>query len=471
MSKAKKSVKTSSAPVSTVLKEIQKNKVKQAGIAREIKGLDDIYISFDELIYAYNGRYPNELANRFLARNAMALRFLGIKGNVANPGSNGKIKLTSSHYAGCIPLINPNTGLHGGFITVIGRYGEDISELYSVIESSMEPEFEDRLKFRTDSFVKPPLYFECMKYIDKYIEAQKYKWRKFENVEKIQPFPTGSTRWDKYALKSHNPANTFKYPNKCNVLTRIHPEWLELTYVLDFCISEVMSSHTPSRSKLVYQSKINTLRTTYDKRSLKPIKEVRLHMSDPLIIKELKKSANKILNNVSSSNCAWRMDYEKFFERYVQYICKRVANLKGAHCRANTKYSVSGPRPAWALHYLEPDAVLEKGDKQIIVDAKYKSHMLNVNKTGDDDLKETFRKDFHQVLAYSSFSGSPAKNVMLFYPYNPPKGSTDKIIWRKLLVKSSMNNYACNAYLIGISLKKADLEDVVRKLSSDIIKL
>ena len=466
----KKSVKTSSAPVSTVLKETQKNRVKQAGIAREIKVLDDISISFDELISVYDGRYPNELANRFLAINAMALRFLGIEGVVSNPGSNGKIKLTSSRYAGCIPLINPNTGLHGGSITILGRYGEDISELYSVVESSMEPEFDDRLKFRTDSFVKPPLYFECMKYIDKYIEAQKYKWRKFDNVEKIQPLPTGSTRWDNYALKSYDPANTFKYPNKCNVLTRIHPEWLELTYVLDYCISEVMSTRTPSRSKLVYQSKINTLRTTYDKRSLKPVKEVRLHMSDPLIIKQLKESANKILNNVSSSNCAWRMDYAEFFERYVQYICKRVAQLKGAHCHANAKYNVSGPRPAWTLHYLEPDVVLEKGDKQIVIDAKYKSHMLNVNGSRDE-LKEIFREDFHQVLAYSSFSGSLKKNVMLFYPYNPPEGSKDKIIWRKLLVKSSMNNYACNAYLIGMSLKKADLEDVVKKLSSDIIDL
>lgn len=469
MSRSKKSVILSSVPGSTVLKETYKNKVKQAGIVREIKVLDDIHISFDELISSYNGRYPNELANRFLSRNAMALRFLGIEGVVVNTSKKGKIKLTSSRYAGCIPLINPNTGLHGGSITVLGRYGEDISELYSVIESSMEPEFDDRLKFRSDSFVKPPLYFECMKYIDKYAEAQKYKWRKFENVEKIQAFPTASTNWEKYALKSYDPSYTFKYPNKCNILTRNHPEWQELTYVLDYCIDEVISTRTPARSKMVYWSKINLLKKTYDQRSLKEVKEVRIHMSDPAIIKSLKEAANKILQNVSSTNCAWRMDYAEFFERYVQYICKRVALRKAAHFVANTKYGVSGNRPAWALHYIEPDIVITKGDKQIIIDAKYKSHMFNVNSTSDD-LKETFREDFHQVLAYSSFSGCQQKTVMIFYPFNPPEGSNNQLISRKLLVQSSMNGYTCEAYLVGISLKKADLESIIQKLSSDIIK-
>ena len=58
-------------------------------------------------------------------------------------------------------------------------------------------------------------------------------------------------------------------------------------------------------------------------------------MSDPAIIKSLKEAANKILQNVSSTNCAWRMDYAEFFERYVQYICKRVALRKAAHFVAN----------------------------------------------------------------------------------------------------------------------------------------
>jgi hypothetical protein len=96
--------------------------------------------------------------------------------------------------------------------------------------------------------------------------------------------------------------------------------------------------------------------------------------------------------------------------------------------------------------------------------------MFNVNSTSDD-LKETFREDFHQVLAYSSFSGSQQKTVMIFYPYNPPEGSNNQLISRKLVVQSSMNGYTCKAYLVGISLKIADLESITQKLSSDIIKI
>ena len=43
-----------------------------------------------------------------------------------------------------------------------------------------------------------------------------------------------------------------------------------------------------------------------------------MHMSDPVIIKSLKEAANKILQNVSSSNCAWRMDYAEYFGENAQ---------------------------------------------------------------------------------------------------------------------------------------------------------
>ena len=102
-----------------------------------------------------------------------------------------------------------------------------------------------------------------------------------------------------------------------------------------------------------------------------------------------------------------------------------------------------------------------KDDVQYIVDAKYKSHMFNVNRIGED-LKQTFRADFHQVLAYSSFGGTKQKHVMLIYPSN-------YFVSRELNVLSGINGYSAKAYLVGIPLKKSDLEETKRKLSSLII--
>ena len=433
---------------------------KQIALNKPLKVLSEHVISYKELVEKYKGdkQYANELASQFLLRNEKALRFLGIEEGTS---SESGIRLITSRYVGCVPLVSPKTGLPGGFIQVTGNFGEDISELLSVIDGTIEPEYDDTLRFYQDTFIKPPLYFECMKYIDQYIEAKNYKWRRFTNIEKIEPRPTSSTRWDKYALRSYDPAKTFKYPNKCNVLTREHPEWLELNYVLDFCINEVMSMRTPVRSRTAYISKINSLSYSYDKRSIRAVKEVRIHKYDPHIIQSLKISANKVLHNVSSINCAWRMDFALFFERYVQFIIQKVAFAKGAHYSTNPKYPVDGRRPAWALKYIEPDMIIDKGDVQYIIDAKYKAHMMDLS-IDSEYLKEKFREDLHQVLAYSSFGGNVHKNVMLVYP------SSTEVIERELTISSSINSYSCSIYLVGVPLRKSTHEETIKRLSEII---
>ena len=436
------------------------NESKQFALNKPFKVLSEHVISYKELVAKYKGDklYANELASLFLLRNRKALGFLGIEEGVS---SESGIRLITSRYVGCVPLVSPKTGLPGGFIQVVGNFGEDISELLSVIDGTIEPEYDESLRVYQDSFVKPPLYFECMKYIDQYVEAKKYNWRRFTNIEKIEHRPTSSTRWDKYALRSYDPAKTFNYPNKCNVLTREHPEWLELNYVLDFCINEVMSMRTPIRSKTAYLSKINNLSNSYDKRSIRAVKEVRIHKYDPIIIQSLKMSANKVLQNVSSINCAWRMDLALFFERYVQFVIQRVAFTKGARFSTNPKYPVNGRRPAWALKYIEPDMIIDKGNVQYIIDAKYKAHMMDLSKDSEY-LKEKFREDLHQVLAYSSFGGNDNKNVMLVYP------SSTEVIKRELTISSSINSYSCSVFLVGIPLRKSTHEETIKRLSEII---
>ena len=185
-------------------------------------------------------------------------------------------------------------------------------------------------------------------------------------------------------------------------------------------------------------------------------------MSDPVVIKKLKEVANRVLQNASSSQNAWRLDFAQFFERYVQYLLKEVARSKGARIVCNPHFPIFGNRPAWSLKYIEPDIIIDKSDVQYIIDAKYKSHIYQVN--GDSEqLRETFREDFHQVLAYSSFGGAKQKNVMLIYP-------SDHFVFRELDVLSGINGYSAKAYLVGIPLKKSDLEETKRNLSA-LIKM
>lgn len=416
-------------------------------------------IPFLELnnVWSEDKRYPETAIQKFILRNTQILDFLDIATVGEYFDNKYFLKLTTSKYIGCVPILSPKTGLPCGNLIVTGRFGEDISELLSVIGQFVEPEFCDKYKLGIGSYIKPPLYFECQNFIDQYIEAKKYKWRKFENIEIIQSRPKSSTNWDKYAERNYDPKNTFKYPNKCNILSKNHKEWQELNYVLDLSINEILSTRTPKRSRAAYISKITSLQNTYDRASLSIVNEIKPHMSDPIVIKKLKAVGNRVLQNNSSSQNAWRLDFAEFFERFVQYLMTEVAKTKGARIKCNPHFNISGQRPNWALKYIEPDIILDKDECQYIIDAKYKAHMYEVN--GDGDLlRDTFRSDFHQVLAYSSFGGAKKKNVMLIYP-------SDYFVSRELNAFSSINGYSCKAILVGIPLKKSELDNTQKNLA------
>ena len=431
-----------------------------------LKVLSEKKIAFNELKKDWKGIDTRKDAEKhiidFININSPVFDFLDIIPQLSHDEKGASaIQFTTSKYAGCVPLLSPGTGMPYGELIVEGLYGEDLSELISVIKEDLKIEYDERFQINTVNTVKPPLYIECQKYIDKYIEAQRYRWRKFKNVEVTQLYPNSSTRWDKYAVKDIDPWSALNYPNRNNILTCDHEEWRALTYILHLSINEIKKPSTPLRSRAPYLTKISILSKQYDVNRLKPVTSIPLRTSDPVVIKETKEIGMRILQNNVSAKRAWRIDYSEFFERYVQYMLKQVAGLKGAILESNTKYRISGEKTAWSLSHLEPDAIMYKGDVQYVIDAKYKSHMYNVNRMGEE-LKDTFRHDFHQVLAYSSFAGTKQKHVMLIYP-------SDHFVSRELNVISGINSYSAKAYLVGIPLKKSDLEETKQKLSSLII--
>ncbi|MBQ6167605.1 MAG: hypothetical protein IJK41_09310 [Muribaculaceae bacterium] len=396
---------------------------------------------------------------RFQIYNTKYLKFLDITSRVVDVNGIPKLELTSSKYVGCVPTVSPKGQLAGN-IEVKGRFNEDIAELLSMIGESPLLEYNEDFKLSSGAVENPPLYFECLKFIDKYIEAKRYKWRKFESVEAIEQHPSSSTKWVKYANNYFNPNKRLLFNNQKNTLSKEHREWAELNYVLDLSIQVVLSPSTPSKSRLVYKHKIDNLQSTYDKNNLRYVHSLTIHMSDPIIIKELKTIANRILKGKSSSNCAWRIDFAEFFERYAQFIMKELSIQKRARIYCNPKYSVRGEKPNWVPKYIEPDIVIEKNNTQFIIDAKYKSHMYNLS-SSSESLKEVFREDFMQVLAYSSFGDNKKKNVILIYPSGEYKV-------REMRVGSCINNCSANVYLIGIPLRKSDYKSVKERLSEII---
>lgn len=437
-----------------------------AFLFKQIYTLDKFTFSFSELdkTWGCEKRYGINGINalqRFLLLNHRALDFLNVHAEIEVIDNAPFLSLTTSQFAGSVPILSPRDGKPCGDLCIGGRFGEDVSELLSIVSETLLPEYDDSLPPLTSSLLEPPLYFECCNFIDKWIELERTNWHKFDIKEQIQATPTSGTRWDKYALNSYDISNTLRYPNRNSVLKPLNKEFCQLLSVLYSCFEEIKKTQVPLRSRFAYSSKISRLQGKYDKSLAKGCpSEFIIHASDPITAKEAKRIANIILKNKRTHNRAWRIDYSEFFERYVQYLLGEVAKNVNAKAINNPHFSVSGKRPAWALSYIEPDIVLQRGNEQYVIDAKYKSHIFNWNDYSND-LRDTFRHDFHQILAYCSFNSMQTKNAMLVYPFND-------FVFHKIKINSSLALTNVNVYFVGIPLDKNKIEYVKEKLNQII---
>lgn len=412
--------------------------------------------------WKWTDRSMESVMQRFVVLNQKNLSYLGITASVIEHESRPAIQLCTSKYIGTIPIFSPLNGKPFGDLVVTGRFGENAGELITFLDDSILPDYSDELFLTQDSQMTPPIFIECCKYLDAYIEADRFKWRKFDNVLKVEAKPSGSTLWGEYAQRvAKNPLDVGRFKNKSNILSTNHSEWNQLNYVLSLAITELESTHVPIRTRAAYSARISQLRRKIQNDTLEYTTAVREHMSDPVVIKRLKQLANQILQNKSYAKLAWRMDYAEFFERYVQYILEQVAKKKGVRNLNNPHYGISAKRhPAWGLSYLEPDVVLHHDAKQIVVDAKYKSHIFNWENQSDE-LKDTFRHDLHQILAYCSFSTGANKEAMIVYPY------VDFTI-RSLKVSNPLTRIENTVSLVGIPIDRNKIHEVEDEFSKII---
>lgn len=413
--------------------------------------------------WKWSDRHMEPVMQRFIDLNRKNLDFMGISAHIETIDGKPTLQLTTSQFIGAIPLLSPMNGKVAGDLIVTGRFGENAGEIISLLDNSIRPEYSAEFRLALDSQMTPPIFLECCKYIEKYLEAERYKWRKFTNITKQQHQPSSSTLWDEYVLRtSTNPLDFKTFNNKCNTLTCDHEEWRQLNYVLTLAINELSSHNVPVRVRAAFSGKITSLHQKLRDSAITKTDNIKERMSDPLVIKQLKSIANKILKNKSGDNLAWRMDYAEFFERYVQYLFAEVARKKGANTINNPHYGIRiANRPSWALNYLEPDLIVSKASEQYVVDAKYKSHVFNWNESSIE-LKDTFRHDLHQILAYCSFNRMNNKQAILVYPFS-------NFVLHKMKVASSITNSENTIQLIGIPIDKSRIEDVKEKLSETIV--
>jgi 5-methylcytosine-specific restriction endonuclease McrBC regulatory subunit McrC len=110
---------------------------------------------------------------------------------------------------------------------------------------------------------------------------------------------------------------------------------------------------------------------------------------------------------------------------------------------------------------LVPDLVLEREDQTVIVDAKYKEHWEEMQRTRwtnlDEEIRERHREDLLQVLAYANLSTKERTIVCLVYPCREET-------WESLRARNLLFNRAS----IGVGTRRVDLALTALPISTKV---
>jgi len=412
-------------------------------------------------------RYLAESLQKFIVYNQQLFDFLEVLPIIEGSGKDTRISFRSNHFIGAIPLRAPDNGKQIGDFVVRPRYTDskenfsEYVELINLLQSDVPPEFKDSLPLSSNNSIKPPLYLESVKYIKLLLQSLKKKWHKFQNIEKIYKYPKPKVHWKNYFEHKYDPKMRLSFSSNSNLLSQFHNEFFEIKYVYNIAKKEIMSSRTPKNIKYNFEETLRYIDKILNNFESKYTKELKIHRSDPVIIKILKKQGNRILKANPEQITAWRIDFSVLFEKYIQYIFSQVSTEIGATQLNNYRIpQISKNPPVWSLHYLEPDLLIIKDNLNIIVDAKYKSHLFNLT-SESKILKEEHRKDLHQLLAYSSFSENQNRICFLCYP-------TNKIICKDLKYFSKISEFNNRIILLGIPLKKSILSELKKTIIDKI---
>ncbi|RPJ78504.1 MAG: hypothetical protein EHM20_03760, partial [Alphaproteobacteria bacterium] len=350
-------------------------------------------------------RYLSEYLQKFIDYNKDSFDFLQVTPKIEGSGKEVSLSFKSDRFIGAIPLRSPDTGKQIGDFVVKPRYTSatdqfsEYVEIINILESEILPEFKHSIPLLSQNNMRPPLYLEAIKFVKLFEKTVKTKWNKFQTVKAIYRYPKSQVDWKEYVEKEFDPAKRLLFPCHDNVLSKFHSEFFELKYIYSIAKGEITSFKTPLNIKYQYRDILTYLDNALYEFPEKQTNDLKIHLSDPIFIQRLKEQGNRILKRNFEEITSWRIDFSLLFEKYVQFLFKQVSLEIGAIQLNNYKIRRSSHfSPLWSLNYLEPDIMLMKNNLDIVIDAKYKSHLYNI-KNNTEELKEEHRKDIHQLLA------------------------------------------------------------------------
>lgn len=432
-------------------------------LSRSLSGLD---LSKKKWFKKADRRILGESLQKFIAYNRASFDYLDVTPSVSGTDQKSSIVFRTSRFIGTVPLRAPDTGKQIGDFVVSPRFigrdrFADYIEILDLLGNEISPETVDSIPLASGRNFRPPFYLEAAKFIRSLERIVQRPWKKFDTVEAMSHVPAGQINWTRYVQHEYKPERRLNFPIRKNVLSELHREFAQLRYVFDICRRELSSMSTPQKVRASFRERIFFLENRLYFHKPIATELIALRANDNPDLCACKLQANRILKREAAASTAWRVDFNDVFEKFVQHVFRELARSIGGRLSVNPRILARTQNYyAWELRHLEPDAILRADDFVAFVDAKYKSHLFNKFETSQL-LREDFRHDLHQVLAYSSFAQSGNRVAIICYPATEVDAKMTRF-------RDALNDATNRVLIVGIPLKRGAITEVVRKIGSEL---
>jgi hypothetical protein len=377
------------------------------------------------------------LAQQFVRLNRPYLSAVGTSIETKFDGQRVDLAIETNTTVGAVPLVSPTTGKHDYGLVVRPRFewkglGPMLGEMGwrtvpSVLPMPLLPRSERKV---------PPWVLSSMLLL-RLEQMLSHMHRKFQMVTAIRSAPRGHVDWASYATRSVARGEYLRVPCHFPDL-RVDTE---LQAGIHFCLRKVRASLESQRTAGVFILQLLELcaRLTDKVDSVPPRQPLprdlliwaRSTAIDAGALRSGLQAMEWITDDRGLAGLAdlqglpWHMPMESFFEAWCEAVMADVSRKIGGTLKVGRRRQTIAPlewTPSYlgSQRYLVPDITLERGNHTVIVDAKYKRHWEELQRSGwrnlEEELRESHRTDLLQVLAYANLSRSERTLVCLAYP-------------------------------------------------------
>ncbi len=426
----------------------------------------------------FDKRYPLNYLKKWIRINTKYLEFLGV--SYRWDDEKKSFILIPGNRIGLAPLRNPYGGEVYGSIVVKPRLGwVKIYEILELIGWRYQPNFlKDEEPIVSDGVL--PRWFKAINTLEAISRALNLFMNGMDDKKIISKVPIGTIDWNSYSTKSVPYGRYDQFISKITDYStdlEVHRQFKGIIKMINDDISDPkVPVKIKNRAKRLISSIENKLD---DVKPVNPDIEILKKISIPNFYRtEYEKAIRACIEYLHQSRFSieagnfyglpWSLEMDRLFEYWVEHwayiFSKRIGARFYSDIRKNSKIRFYNLGDWNSLKHLKPDIIIEKDSKTLILEVKYKKHLLYLQYGKyPEEILEEHRHDIHQVLSYMSSSTKEKRIGCLVYP----KINKDTINQYATLINYTNVRVNVDIVLCSVTFQPEDLMTTIENLWSE----